>query len=190
MARTTDELRRELEGRERQLGADHPDTLHVVNDLAALLQNQGKLAEAEPLFRRAREGCEQQRGAQHPSTLTSVNNLAVLLKEQGKLAEAEPLFRRALEGREQQLGAQHLDTLTSVNKMAGLLEAQGKLAEAEPLRRRFASSREMAAERCSGCNTQRNLKTCSKCHVARFCSAECVARAWPLHKPNCKLWRH
>ena len=70
-----------------------------------------------------------------------------------------------------------------------LLHSQGKLAEAEPLRRRYAGSREMAAARCSGCGTQHKLKTCAKCHVARFCSNECIARAWPAHKPHCKLWR-
>ena len=77
----------------------------------------------------------------------------------------------------------------SLNNLAHLLRARGKLAEAEPLRRRYAGSREMAAASCSGCGTQANLKTCSKCRVARFCSAECIARAWPAHKPNCKLWR-
>ena len=95
----------------------------------------------------------------------------------------------ALEGMEQQLGADHPDTLASVHNLAQLLQAQGKLAEAEPLLRRCASSREMVAWQCSGCGTQANLKTCAKCHVARFCSAECVALAWPAHKPNCKLWR-
>ena len=70
-----------------------------------------------------------------------------------------------------------------------LLYAQGKLAEAEPLRWRCAGSREMAASHCLGCNTQHKLKACLKCHVARFCSNECIARAWPAHKPQCKRWR-
>ena len=107
----------------------------------------------------------------------------------GKLAEAEPLFRRALEGNERQLGAQHPDTLKAVNNLAWLLKAQGKLAEAEPLYRRYAGSREVAAVRCLGCGSQHQLKKCAKCHVARFCSNECIARAWPSHKPNCMLWR-
>ena len=107
MACAIDQLRRALEGREQQLGANHPDTLDAVCELALLLKAQGKLAEAELLFRRALEGYEQQLGAQHPNTLTAVNNLAQLLYAQGKLAEAEPLLRRALEGKEQQLGANH-----------------------------------------------------------------------------------
>ena len=98
-------------------------------------------------------------------------------------------LRRELEGREQQLGADHTDTLDSVDNLALLLQDQGKLAEAEPLFRRCMSSREMAAAYCSGCGTQQHLKTCARCHVARFCSTACVALAWPAHKPNCKLWQ-
>ena len=40
--------RRALEGRESQLGAQHPDTLNSVNNLACLLEKQGKLEEARP----------------------------------------------------------------------------------------------------------------------------------------------
>jgi hypothetical protein len=54
---------------------------------------------------------------------------------------------------------------------------------------RIACSRELASVCCLGCGARRKLKKCGKCHVARFCSTECVARAWPAHKPNCKLWR-
>ena len=147
------------------------------------------MASAIDQLLRALEGREQQLGADHPDTLNAVDELAQLLHDQGKLADAQPLYRRALDGREQQLGAQHADTLISVHNLALLLQAQGKPAEAEPLMRRYAGSREMAAARCLGCFTQHKLKTCVKCHVARFCSNECIARAWPLHKPNCKLWR-
>ena len=39
-----------------------------------------------------------------------------------------------------------------------------------------------------GCIATRKLKTCKKCHVARFCGAECQQRTWPEHKPHCKRW--
>ena len=58
MASAIDQLRRTLEGREQQLGTNHPDTLDAVDVLAQLLQAKGKLAEAEPLYRRALEGRE------------------------------------------------------------------------------------------------------------------------------------
>jgi hypothetical protein len=54
---------------------------------------------------------------------------------------------------------------------------------------RIACSREAASACCLGCGSRRKLKICAKCQVARFCSTECVARAWPAHKPHCKIWR-
>jgi hypothetical protein len=38
---------------------------------------------------------------------------------------------------------------------------------------------------CLGCGARRKLKTCTRCKVAKFCGADCVARAWPAHKPHC-----
>ena len=58
--------RRALEGMQAKLGADHPDTLSYLNNLATLLQQQGKLGEAEPLLRWALEGRQAKLGADHP----------------------------------------------------------------------------------------------------------------------------
>jgi hypothetical protein len=76
-----------------------------------------------------------------------------------------------------------------------LATAQGDALPSEDLAKitaacdRIACSREVASRCCLGCGAQRKLKKCAKCQVARFCGTECVARAWPAHKPNCKLWR-
>ena len=48
--------RRALEGRERVLGVNHPDTLILVGNLGSLLEAQGKLEEAEMLKRRNLRG--------------------------------------------------------------------------------------------------------------------------------------
>ena len=69
-------FRRALEVRERTRDKEHPDTLHSVNDLAALLAQKGDHAEAEPLFRRVLEVRERTLGKEHLNTLASVNNLA------------------------------------------------------------------------------------------------------------------
>ena len=42
-----------LSGRRETLGDTHPDTLSSMNNLANLLQAQGKLSEAEQLYRDA-----------------------------------------------------------------------------------------------------------------------------------------
>ena len=106
-------LRRALEGFERVLGKEHPDTLTSVNNLARLLDSTGDYAGAEPLYRRALEGIERVLGKEHPDTLTSVDSLAELLYSKGDYASAEPLYRRALEASERVLGKEHPDTLTA-----------------------------------------------------------------------------
>ncbi|CUS09496.1 unnamed protein product, partial [Tuber aestivum] len=92
--------RHALEGREKILGPDHPDTLTSVNNLALVLREQGKYGESEKMHRHALEGREKILGPDHPNTLTSVNNLALVLHGQGKYDKSEKMHRRALEGRE------------------------------------------------------------------------------------------
>ena len=59
--------RQALEGREKELGVQHPDTLTSVSNLADVLQDQRKYDEAEKLkSRRALEGREKELGAHHP----------------------------------------------------------------------------------------------------------------------------
>ncbi|KAF9474579.1 hypothetical protein BDN70DRAFT_898860 [Pholiota conissans] len=42
-------------------------------------------------------------------------------------------------------------------------------------------------KRCGGClATDKTLKNCSRCQVARYCSVECQKKDWPTHKKACK----
>ena len=63
------------------MGPDHPDTASSLNNLALLYQDQGKYAEAEPLYQRALAICEQQLGASHPSTRIVRQNYTSLLQD-------------------------------------------------------------------------------------------------------------
>jgi len=134
-------IRAALERGQRALGAEHPETLTSLNNLAFLYDAQGRHAEAEPLHRRALAGRERTLGAEHPDTLKSLNNLAALYHAQGRYADAEPLLRRALAACERTLGAEHPQTLTSLNNLAVLYGAQGRYGEAEPLLRRTLAAR-------------------------------------------------
>lgn len=42
-------------------------------------------------------------------------------------------------------------------------------------------------ETCSYCETNERakMKTCARCRVARYCSADCQRADWPRHKPGC-----
>jgi len=57
--------RRALEGREKALGKQHPDTLSSVSILAGVLQYRGKYEAAEEMNRRALEGREKALGKEH-----------------------------------------------------------------------------------------------------------------------------
>ena len=100
-------------------------TATSLNNLARLLQDQGDLAGARPLFERALAIREKALGPEHPDTATSLNNLAVLLQAQGDLAGARPLYERALAIREKALGPEHPDTILTRDNLANLRRADG-----------------------------------------------------------------
>jgi nephrocystin-3 len=131
-----------LEGKERELGPDHPETLTSVQTLGNLLSDKGDYEGAGKLYRRALEGRERELGPDHPSTLSSVNNLGILLSDKGDYEGAEKLSRRALEGKERVLGPDHLDTLNSVNSLGNLLFNKGDYEGAEKLFRRALEGHE------------------------------------------------
>ena len=102
-------------------------------NVAAMLKDQGRLAEAEVLFREMLAAWRAKRGDRHVNTLVALNNLAENLREQGKLAEAEPLFRESLAAEREVNGNNALCTMQDAGNLGTVLLAQGKLAEAEPL---------------------------------------------------------
>ncbi|KAH0541722.1 hypothetical protein FGG08_003814 [Glutinoglossum americanum] len=125
-----------LEGCEKQLGPDHPETLRMVQNFAIVYGNQGRYKEAEQLFERALEGCEKQLGPDHPDTLRAVPNLANIYRNQGRYKEAEQLYERALEGYEKQAGPDHPGTLLTMQNLANVYADQGRYKEAEQLHER------------------------------------------------------
>jgi len=126
-------VRRALEGVEKLLGKQHPNTLRTIYNLANVLHNQGDYGEAERLHRRVLEAREKELGTQHPDTLTSVHGLAELLVDKKMFVAAESLYRRALEGREKSLSPQHSHTLVSMSGLAHALHQQKRYEEASSL---------------------------------------------------------
>ena len=89
-----------------------------LNNLALLLQDTNRLAEAEPLMRRALAIDEQSYGPDHPDVAIRLNNLALLLQDTNRLAEAEPLMRRALAIDEKSYGPDHPNVAIRLNNLA------------------------------------------------------------------------
>ncbi len=66
-----------------------------LNNLALLYDDQGKYAEAEPLYKRSLAIRENALGSQHPDVAESLENYAALLRETGRGAEATKMKARA-----------------------------------------------------------------------------------------------
>jgi CHAT domain-containing protein/Tfp pilus assembly protein PilF len=112
--------------------------------LSSRYDEQGRYAEAEPLYQRALAIKEKALGSDHPTVATALNDLAELYDEQGRYAEAEPLFRRSLAIKEKALGADDPAVATTLNDLAELYDDQGRYAEAEPLYKRSLAIDEKA----------------------------------------------
>jgi Tetratricopeptide repeat len=77
-----------METCKRILGAEHPDTLTSMANLASTYESQGRWDQAEELEVQVMETRKRKLGVDHPSTLTSMNNLAFTWKWQGRDTEA------------------------------------------------------------------------------------------------------
>ena len=121
------------------LGEAHQDTTDFVEQLAGLLtaqgnllQDLGKLEEAEPLYRQAWEGKRVALGPSHPSTIIYSYRLIALLKKLGRIDEARELCESELAMCRDALGEAHRGTIEFVKQLAGLREAEARLAAPPP----------------------------------------------------------
>jgi serine/threonine protein kinase/Tfp pilus assembly protein PilF len=119
---------RAIQGKAPGKRSDIATSLH---DLALVLKDQGKLAEAEALLRQALSIRRKLLGNEHKDVALCMNSLAHVLRSEGKLAEAETLHRQALAMQEKLEGKESLAAAFSLNNLALVLREQGKLAEAE-----------------------------------------------------------
>ena len=127
---------------ERVLGADHPDTLAMRNNLANAYRAAGRTAEAITLHEQNLAARERVLGADHPDTLATRNNLALAYRAAGPTAEAITLYDQTLADMERVLGADHPDTLTTRNNLANAYQTAGRTAEAITLHEQNLAARE------------------------------------------------
>jgi serine/threonine-protein kinase len=126
--------RKAFELRRGALGAEHPDTLKVVNQLGdTLWLLEGRFDEGVALMRQNLETCRRVLGAEHPVSLEAVSMLAFLLQG-SQPAEAEALYRRDLDAIRRVWG-DHGITLGALRGFGLLLQGQDKLSEAEAIHR-------------------------------------------------------
>jgi tetratricopeptide (TPR) repeat protein len=98
--------------------------------LGELLEVQGNLSEARPLYERALAIKEKVLGPDHPDTAYSAGRLAIVLQMQGNFVEARVLYERALAAYEKTLGSDDPQTNRIRCYFATLLLKSGLPAEA------------------------------------------------------------
>ncbi|MDX2016124.1 MAG: serine/threonine-protein kinase [Planctomycetota bacterium] len=135
-------MRRTVEIRVKNQGAEHPDTLHARRNLAEHYWAEGKraeaLAEAESVLRAARARWPEG----HPMVASACLTLADLWRKSGRAGEAEPLAAEALALREKVHRAESADVADALIVRARCLLELGRAGEAEPLLRRALAIRE------------------------------------------------
>jgi serine/threonine protein kinase len=123
-------LERARATRLRELAADAPDTLQILNNLGVAYLEAGQVLEAIPLLEQVRDVRVKNLGPNHLDTLHIVNNLASAYHAAGRRAEAMALYERVRDVRLMELGADHIDTLTTLNNLADVYRAVGRSADA------------------------------------------------------------
>ncbi|KAM7196608.1 short-chain dehydrogenase [Rhypophila sp. PSN 637] len=119
-------LGRELvELRTEVLGADHPDTIDAISDLAVALERCGRFVESAELQSQAVEKSTQVLGARQNDTLNCVCHLASVLEEMSRIEEAVSLQQRVYELKRQNMGQEHPDVLTQGTNYARMLVRLG-----------------------------------------------------------------
>lgn len=97
----------------RVLGAEHPNTLICMNNLADAYGFQGKYAQSEALFKQALETSRRVLGPRNPLTLAFLGESASMYQREGKYALAEVYGSEVLAARRRVLGPEHPDTMDS-----------------------------------------------------------------------------
>ena len=140
MGRTDEAERylREALAIDRQVLTDEQggDLAISVNNLAALLSDQGKFAEAVELHGESLALRRRFHGEPSGSVVRALDNLGFAQTGLGEYASAEQTLRKAFGDARTIYGAEHPQTALVMRNLAAALQKQGKYDEAEPMLRR------------------------------------------------------
>jgi serine/threonine protein kinase/Tfp pilus assembly protein PilF len=128
--------------RERVLGPDHPDVAQALGNLASVLDQMGRTADAEVIHRRALAIRERTLGPDHADVAGSLNSLGGILWARGERDEGMRCLERALAIRERALGRNHQAVGNTLNNIAVLSIKAGDRARGEEYLRRALAVQE------------------------------------------------
>jgi tetratricopeptide (TPR) repeat protein len=121
--------------RRRLFGPENDDFAASQCRLAAMVSQQGRHEEAEPLFRESLAMIKKLRGDTHPDMSHVLKNFAFAKFDQGKWDDAEALYRELLAIQRRLLGNDHRSVADTLTALAAILVNKGKHAQAEPFGR-------------------------------------------------------
>ena len=119
------------QGYKERKGADHPETIAMLTNLAIACRNQEKYQDAKAYLEDSVKLFRSSLGPDHPDTLRALMNLSVCIDRQGHYQAAEVTYWEVLKGREAKLGLNHPYTLRTVERLAHMLWMQGHHIKAE-----------------------------------------------------------
>ena len=122
-----------MDMRKKLLGAEHLDTLTIMNNLGSTYSNQGRWNEAEQLLIQVVDMRKKLLGAEHSDTLTSMADLASTYRNQGRWNEAEQMQIQVMDMAKKLLGEEHPHTVIHMGNLASTYWNQGRWNEAEQL---------------------------------------------------------
>jgi len=151
-----------------------PTSAKHLNGLGMALQQQGKLAEAEPFLREAVDIRRATLVANDPEIGISLFHLASLLVYRHKESEAEPLYREALSIWRANFPPGHTYILETLRSLTGVSEALGRPEEAVAWRKQLLEiSRKTLPPESPGLADQ----------LAQLSTALLTRRAWSEAEP-------
>lgn len=142
------EMRKQMQG--MQVGPAMPNAMGIpliqgmmniqqaisLNNQAEELRDQGRYAEAEPLYKESLQMMKSIYGEQNPNVAVILNNLGVLYEKQARYDESESMHQQSLAIREKFFNIQPENVAISLNNLASLYDTQAKYTLAEPLYQR------------------------------------------------------
>lgn len=115
---------------------EHPLVAGALSNLGAVLEDLGRVAEAESAYREALRIGERSLGPNHDIVTAMLSNLGLLLSRTGRVPEAETLLRRALRTDELYLGRENSAVGVDATNLGGLQCRHGSPAEGAVMTRR------------------------------------------------------
>jgi tetratricopeptide (TPR) repeat protein len=88
-------MQRVMDWQEQKLGAEHPETLSLMNTLAATYWSNRQLDQSIPLFEQTLQRMEKALGRDDSVTQATVANLGVNYRDDGRVAQSLPLLTEA-----------------------------------------------------------------------------------------------